>query len=272
MNLAIDCEQTSRIISTAIANFFKKNNFEKAVLGLSGGVDSALVLKLLSNALGSANCFALLLPYKTSSPESIADARELAAMWEVPYEIIDISEQIDAYFKKIPQATPLQIGNKCARERMSILYDFSSRIKALVVGTSNKSELLVGYSTQFGDSAAALLPLGDLYKTQVWQLADYLEIPEKIIRKTPSADLWTGQSDEQELGIKYQRLDAILFQIVDLRLSDEEIISNGYQPEEIKKVRNLIVASQYKRSLPVIIKISSRTVSHDFRFPRDWNR
>jgi hypothetical protein len=158
--------------------------------GFEDGIDSAVVLALLQRALGSEHIFALLMPYKLSSEESLTDGKDICEQLKIKYEIIDISPAVDSYFDRYPADNKVLIGNKCARERMSILYDFSSRKKALVAGTSNKSELLIGYSTIFGDSAAAFLPLGDLYKTQVFVLARHLDIPEKIVNKKPSADLW----------------------------------------------------------------------------------
>jgi NAD+ synthase len=213
-----------------------------------------------------------MMPFRTSSPASLEDAGELCRLWNVPGSKVEITPQVDAYFGNFPDSTPLQIGNKCARERMSILYDFSSRYKALVIGTSNKSELLVGYSTQFGDSAASLLPIADLYKTQVWQLSRFLEIPEKIVAKNPTADLWPGQTDEGELGISYRELDEILLQLVDLRLAPEELISRGCSADAVARVIKLIKRSQFKRVMPPVIKISGRTCGLDFRYPRDWDR
>ncbi|MCK5004121.1 MAG: NAD(+) synthase, partial [Candidatus Aminicenantes bacterium] len=164
------------------------------------------------------------------------------------------------------------IGNKCARERMSILYDFSERKKALVVGTSNKTEILIGYSTLFGDSAAAFLPIGDLYKTEVIELAKYLGIPDSIISKEPSADLWVDQTDEGEIGFKYEILDKILYDMVDLRLTEKEMIGSGIKKEDIRKIRKMITGTQFKRTMPPVTKIHNRTVGLDFRYPRDWNK
>jgi NAD+ synthase len=179
---------------------------------------------------------------------------------------------VDAYFEKFPTDNRMLIGNKCARERMSVLYDFSARQEALVVGTSNKSELLIGYSTIFGDSAAAFLPIGDLYKTQVRQLAQHLEIPREIIDKSPSADLWQQQTDEGEIGITYKELDEILYQLVDLRKRESELAALRYSTMNIEKIKRMIVRSQYKRTVPPVAKLQQRTVGIDFRYLRDWNK
>ncbi len=191
--LKINCALVESILVAFIKDAVRKNGFQNAIVGVSGGLDSAVVLALCRKALGGRHTFALLLPYRVSAKESRLHGEAVCARFKVPYEVIDISPSVDAYFDRYPASNPLQIGNKCARERMSVLYDFSVRKKALVAGTSNKSELLVGYSTQFGDSAAAFLPIGDLYKTQVYELARHLGIPEEIIAKSPSADLWPGQ-------------------------------------------------------------------------------
>ena len=232
-------------IETHLLNFIKdyihKNNFEKGIVGVSGGVDSAVVLALLQRAVGSENTFALLMPYRLSSKESIAHGKLICEKLNVEYETIDISSSVDSYFDRFPTENRLLIGNKCARERMSIIYDFSARKNALVAGTSNKSELLIGYSTLYGDSAAAFLPIGDLYKTQVNAFAEYLKIPDVIKRKKPTADLWKDQTDEGEIGIKYKELDEILYQLVDLRKKESEIVKIGYDRNKIKKIKQMII-------------------------------
>lgn len=264
------------VVEKVLLNFIKetvhKNGFQNAIVGVSGGIDSAVVLALLQRALGSEHTFALLMPYKLSSEDSLQDGKDICDQLRVPYEVIDISPSVDGYFHRFPTEEKVLIGNKCARERMSILYDFSSRHKALVAGTSNKSELLIGYSTLFGDSAAAFLPLGDLYKTQVFVLARHLNIPEKIIARKPSADLWPDQTDEGEIGITYKELDEILYRWVDLRMKPWEIEKAGYSRQTIDRVKSMIMRSQYKRTLPQVCKLQARTVGIDFRYPRDWGK
>ena len=270
--LKIRCELVEKILTASIRDSIHKNGFKNAIIGVSGGLDSAVVLALCKKALGAGHTLALLLPYRVSAPESLDHGRLVCARFKVPCEIIDITPSVDAYFDRFPAETPLQIGNKCARERMSVLYDFSVRKKALVAGTSNKSELLVGYSTQFGDAAAAFQPIGDLYKTQVFELARHLKIPEAIIAKKPSADLWPGQTDESEIGITYKDLDVILHLMVDKRWDEGEIVERGYPLTIVRRVKNMIVHSQFKRTMPPVTKLHSRTVGIDFRYLRDWNK
>lgn len=249
-----------------------KFGFKKGIWGLSGGLDSSVVSFLAREALGEENCLALIMPYKTSDQQAVEDAKNLASKLGIRYKVIDITPMIDAYFKEHPTDNKTLIGNKMARERMSILYDHSAREKALVIGTSNKSELLLGYGTIYGDMASAINPLGDLYKTQIYQLAEHLGVLESIIRRPPSADLWKGQTDEGEIGLTYREIDTILFYLVDLRAEIEDIEKKGFPREKILHVKNLIVSSQFKRKLPVIAKLSWRTVGHDFLYPRDWGR
>lgn len=270
--LEIHSETVENLLVYFIKDTIYKNNFKNGIVGVSGGIDSAVALALTQRALGSQHTFALLMPYKLSSKDSLEDGKKTCEQPEVSYEIIDISPSVDAYFDRFPTDNKVLLGNKCARERMSLLYDFSARKKALVVGTSNKSEMLIGYSTLYGDSAAAFLPLGDLYKTQVFQLARHLNIPGNIIKKKPSADLWKNQTDEGEIGITYKELDEILYFLIDCRLSEEEIEGAGYSRETIRKIKRMIVNSQYKRTMPPVCKMHARTIGMDFRYLRDWNK
>jgi NAD+ synthase len=157
-----------------------------------------------------------------------------------------------------------------ARERMCFLYDYSSKHQALVIGTSNKTELMLGYGTIFGDLASAINPIGDLYKTQIWQLADYLGIPKEIIEKPPSADLWSGQTDEKEIGYTYDKIDALLHYLIDLRYSTEMLLEQGFSSEMVKDIQKKIQIYQFKRRPPIIAKLSNRTINQDFRYCRDW--
>ncbi len=268
----IDNPIATAVLTRFIAGAVQKTGHRGAILGVSGGLDSAVVLDLARRALGPERVTALLLPYRLSAAESTHHGKTLCQSLGVEFLEIDISPQIDAYFARFPAEPRMVLGNKCARERMSILYDHSVRRQALVIGTSNKSELLVGYSTLFGDSAAAIQPIGDLYKTQVFSLARYLELPEEIIAKPPTADLWPGQTDEGELGITYRELDEILVQLVDRRLSPAQVSAQGFPPDQVARVRQLIVRSQYKRTMPPVAKLSARTVGLDFRYLRDLAR
>ena len=249
-----------------------KSGFHRAILGLSGGVDSAVVAHLLSRALGPENVWAVCMPYRTSNPESLADARLVVENLGIHFEVIEITPMVDAYFEMFPSISNLRRGNKMARERMTILYDHSQELKALVAGTTNKTELLLGYGTQFGDMASAVNPIGDLYKTQVWQLAEHLKVPEKVIKKAPSADLWEGQTDEDELGFTYKEVDQLLYCMVDERYNMEELVEEGFAKEFVEKIYAKVRDSQYKRRLPLIAKISQRTIDRDFRYARDWGK
>ncbi|MDR2431359.1 MAG: NAD+ synthase [Candidatus Margulisbacteria bacterium] len=266
----MDTAQTVAILLNFLREEIKKTGLHKAVLGLSGGIDSAVVCALCAGALGADNVRALCLPYKTSHPESEAHARLCAETYGVPYQVIEITPQIDAYFEHTePDAPPLRRGNKMARERMAILYDHSAKLGGLVVGTSNKTELLLGYGTQHGDLASALNPIGDIYKTDIFALAGRLKVPEPIIKKTPSADLWAGQSDEAELGYTYARIDELLAELIDRRIS-ERALKEKYDPVFVDKIITLVKKSQFKRRLPLIAKLSARTIDREFRYPRDW--
>ncbi len=265
-------ELLRHVLSAFIINEVHKVGLKRVVVGLSGGVDSALSACLAATALGPDNVLAVKMPYKTSSKESIEHADLVIAATGIASITVDISAQVDAYFAKFPDADNMRRGNKMARERMTILYDHSARWNALVLGTSNKTELLLGYGTLFGDMASAINPLGDLYKTQVWALSDCVGVPESVVTKQPSADLWAGQTDEQELGFSYQEVDELLYLLVDQRYSREELITEGFQVDFIDQIARRIMNSQYKRRLPVIAKVSQRTIDRDFRYARDWGR
>jgi len=261
-----------RLLTAFIANEVRKVGVERVVVGLSGGVDSAVSAMLAAEALGPANVLAIKMPYRTSSPESVAHADAVVARAGIEAVTVDITPQIDAYFARFPDADNMRRGNKMARERMTILYDHSARWRALVLGTSNKTELLLGYGTLYGDMASALNPLGDLYKTQVWALADHIGVPDAIVHKEPSADLWSGQTDEQELGFGYREVDALLYLMVDLRYAQGELAAAGFAEPFIRRVGDMVRTSQFKRRLPVIAKLSHRTIDRDFRYARDWGR
>jgi NAD+ synthase len=275
--LEIDAALARRMLVTMVREEVTKVGFKRAIFGLSGGIDSALTAFLAAESLGSENVKAVMMPYKASSPESLADAQLVAKTLGIDSVVVDISPQVDAYFDR--ESTPvspeeriqkLRRGNKMARERMTILYDLSMAESALVLGTSNKTELLLGYGTLHGDMASAVNPLGDLYKTQVWQLAAFMGVPERLVEKPPTADLWTGQSDESEIGYSYTEIDRIFYYLVDRRMPVEKVIGLGFGRELAEYVARLLRQSQYKRRLPVVAKLGRRTIDRDFRYPRDW--
>ena len=234
---------------------FKKAGFSKAVLGLSGGIDSALVAYLLRDALGKENVLAIMMPYKSSNPDSLNHAKLVVEDLKINAKTIEITDMIDAYFKNEKDASSLRMGNKMARERMAILFDYSSEENALVVGTSNKTEIYLGYSTQFGDSACALNPIGDLYKTNIWDLSRYLKIPNELIEKKPSADLWEGQTDEQEMGLTYKEADQVLYRMLEENKTVEEVLAEGFNKDLVDNIVRRINRSEYKRRMPLIAKI-----------------
>jgi len=261
-----------RILVAFIRDEVRKVGVDRVVLGLSGGVDSSLAAFLAAEALGAENVLGIRMPYRTSSKDSLEDAAAVGAALGIPTLTIDISAQVDAYFADHADADSRRRGNKMARERMTILYDHSARWQALVLGTSNKTELLLGYGTLHGDMASALNPIGDLYKTQVWALAEAVGVPASIIKKNPSADLFQGQTDEADLGFTYSDVDRLLYLMVDERYSTAELESAGFDLAFIRRVSDMVRNSQFKRRLPIIAKVSQRTIDRDFRYARDWGR
>ncbi len=269
-NLTIDTEVTELVLTRFLQNEITKTGFSRAVLGLSGGIDSALSCYLAARALGSDNVLALRLPYATSSAESLEHANLVIEALGIHSETIDITPMVDGLVAQSPDMTAHRKGNVMARARMTAIYDRSMAWQGLVVGTSNKTELLLGYGTIFGDLASAVNPIGDLYKTQVRQLARAMGVPEDIVNKAPSADLIPGQTDEDDLGFTYDAVDRLLYLLVDERFSAAEVVEAGFDPQMVKRVIQLVQRSQYKRTLPVIPKISDRSIGHDFRYLRDW--
>jgi NAD+ synthase len=268
--LRIDGALVEHILTTFLREEIGSAGLNRAVVGLSGGIDSAISVALAARALGPDNVLSIAMPYKSSSPDSLADAQEVADSLGIRFEVVDITRQIDAYFEACPDANRMRRGNKMARERMTVLYDRSAEFGALVIGTSNKTELLLGYGTLHGDMASALNPIGDLYKTQVFMLAEHLELPRSVIDKPPSADLWSGQTDEEELGFAYDEVDAVLTDLVERRLNNSEMARAGHDPEFVDQIRHLIARNQFKRRMPIIAKLTDRTINADFRYPRDW--
>lgn len=268
--LQINPELASRILTDFIHDELGRHGFERAVVGLSGGIDSSLACLLSARALGPDNVLAIRMPYRTSSPESMEHAGLVIEQLGVKSLTVEISEMVDPLLSRFEDMDEIRRGNVMARARMIVLYDQSADFEGLVIGTGNKTELLLGYTTLYGDSACAINPNGDLYKTQVRQMARALEIPEVIIEKPPSADLWQGQTDEGELGFTYERVDRLLFLLVDRRYSPQECVEVGFPEEFVREVTKRIRRTHYKRVMPPIAKLSGRTIGHDFLYPRDW--
>lgn len=260
------------ILTGFIRNEVHKTGLMRVVVGLSGGVDSALSAVLAAEALGPKSVLAVVMPYKSSHSDSRAHAELVVRQTGIASICVDITPQIEVYFEQFPDADDRRRGNKMARERMTILYDHSARWSALVLGTSNKTELLLGYGTLYGDMASAINPIGDLYKTQVWALAEAVGIPDVIVRKEPSADLWVGQTDEGEMGFSYRHVDQLLYLMVDQRYTRQELVAAGFDEGFVDDIARRIMLSQFKRRLPVIAKVSQRTIDRDFRYSRDWGK
>ncbi|AVQ16521.1 NAD+ synthase [Fusobacterium gonidiaformans] len=243
----------------------KNAGFKKVILGLSGGIDSALVAYLAVKALGKENVIAIKMPYKTSSQESIDHANLVLQDLDLQEKTVEITPMVDAYFENQTSASSLRRGNYMARTRMTVLFDQSALENALVIGTSNKTEILLGYGTLFGDMACSFNPIGDIYKKDVWSLSRYMGVPKEIIEKQPSADLWAGQTDEQELGLSYKEADEILERLVDKKQSLEEIVAAGYEEGIVNKVIQKVKSSAYKRKLNPIAKVGE-VLGRDFSF------
>ncbi len=258
-------------IKAYLIQFLKEETFKTGlnggVMGLSGGIDSAVVALLAKEAFGN-RLLCVMMPSHYSSESSVSDAKALCEKFDLRYEIQPIAGLIQSY-DLLEGADALRVGNFSARMRMSILFDISASQRALVLGTSNKSELLLGYGTIFGDLASAINPIGDLYKSEIFEFARYLGVNDSIIDKPPSADLWEGQSDEEELGYTYEVLDSALREFVENRLSRDELIEKGYEIEMVDMIIKKIYQNQFKRKPPIIAKLTSRTIGHDFLYPRD---
>jgi len=269
-DLHLDYALVEDILKAFLLNEIRKFGFNSIVLGLSGGIDSAVVCELAVRALGAEHVLAIMMPYSSSSADSLEHAELMINKLGIQAEEIAISPVADAFFSSVPNDQLLRRGNIMARTRMIFLYDVSARDGRLVVGTSNKTELLLGYGTLFGDMASAVNPIGDLYKTQIRGLARHLGIPEPLIVKSPSADLWEGQSDEADLGFSYEEVDLLLYMMLEKRMDKAAILNEGIAEPFYDRVRKMVVRNQYKRMMPVIAKITARTPGIDFRYARDW--
>ncbi len=270
LTLSINTDLACEILTGFIKSEVTRIGMSHAVVGLSGGLDSALSCILTAKALGAENVLAVRMPYKASSKDSLDHAQLLIDQLGVQSKTVEITDMVEPLFKLDPDISKMRMGNIMARERMIVLFDQSEVFKGLVIGTSNKTEILLGYSTHYGDSASAMNPIGDLYKTQVRQLSRALNIPAPIIDKPPSADLWEGQTDEIELGFTYEEVDKLLYLLVDQRYCPQEAMEVGFDVKFINAVMTRVRRNQFKRMQPPIAKISNRTIGYDFLYLRDW--
>ncbi len=276
--LAIDTDVARRIIAGFIRGQLRQAGFERCVLGLSGGIDSGLVAYLVAEAIGPERLLCVLMPYRTSSPASRADAESVVAALGCPSEVVEITAMVDGFFGRdgvagaggpeALEASAVRRGNFMARMRMSVLYDKSVTFGGLVVGTGNKTESLIGYTTLFGDSACAFNPIGDLYKSQVRQMAADMGVPRAVIAKAPSADLWPDQTDEGEGAFSYPLLDRLLYWRIDRRRGADELLEMGFDRALVERVERLVATSEFKRQVPPVAKLGPRTAGVDYLYPR----
>lgn len=269
-DLKINTDLARRILTGFIKSEITRTGFSRAVVNLSGGIDSALSCVLAAEALGPENVLAIRLPYKSSSPDSLEHAQLVIDATGVNAMTVEITEMVDPLIAKFPEMNAMRKGNIMARMRMIVLYDQTVAFNGLAVGTGNKTEILLGYTTLFGDAACAINPNGDLYKTQIRQLSRAVGVPDAIIDKPPSADLWVGQTDEGELGYTYAEVDKLLYLLVDERYTSEECIEAGFASAFVHAVVERVRRNQFKRVLPPVAKLSHRTVGYDFLYLRDW--
>ncbi len=269
-DLSINTTLARQILAGFIHSEVTRTGFTKAVIGLSGGVDSALSCYLSAEALGPDNVLAIRMPYRSSSQDSLDHAQQVIDALGVQSLTIPITPMVQPYLDKNEGISSSRAGNIMARMRMIVLYDNSAAFNGLVIGTGNKTEILLGYSTLFGDSACAINPLGDLYKTQIRQLSRDIGVPEVIVSKPPTADLWLGQTDEGELGFTYADVDPLLYLLVDERYTPQECVDAGFEERFVYNVVDRIRRNQFKRILPPIAKLGQRTIGYDFLYLRDW--
>ena len=268
--LALDLPQVRARLASWTREETLRTGRSRLVVGLSGGIDSALTAAIAAEALGPEKVLAVRLPYRTSSRASLDDAAEVAEALGIAVEDHEITPMVDAYLQSLgEEVSRTRAGNVQARARMIVLYDLSARDGALVLGTGNKTEILLGYTTLWGDSACALNPLGDLYKTQVWMLAEEMGLPERVIRKAPSAGLWEGQTDEQELGFSYADADRVLHLLVDLGHPVDELVEMGLERDLVERIHRTMTRSEFKRRMPLLPTVTLRTFRPDCGCPRD---
>jgi NAD+ synthase len=269
-DLSINTESVRQTLTGFIGDEMAKAGFKRAVVNLSGGLDSSVSCYLAVKAMGAENVLALRLPYKSSSPNSLEHAQLVIEALGVQSLTIPITDMADALIQRFPDMNRVRQGNIMARLRMIVLYDQSAVFEGLAMGTGNKTEILLGYTTLYGDAACAINPLGDLYKTQIRMLARDLGVPQVIIDKPPSADLWFGQTDEGELGFTYEDVDQLLYLLVDQRYTPESCVQAGFTESFVRAVMDRVRRNQFKRVMPPIAKLSDRSIDYNsFTLP-DW--
>jgi NAD+ synthase len=268
--LSINTDLARSLLVAFIRDELGRHGFARGVVGLSGGIDSSLACFLAAEALGADNVLALRMPFASSSPDSMEHAGLVIEQLKVQSLDLPITDMVTPLFERFPDMSNVRRGNVMARTRMALLYDQSAAFGGLVIGTGNKTEILLGYTTLYGDSACAINPNGDLYKTQIRQLARAMGVPEVIIDKPPSADLWPGQTDEGELGTTYEHVDRLLHMLIDERGTPEAAVAAGFDTAFVQATLDRIRRNHYKRVMPPIAKLSGRTVGYDFLYPRDW--
>jgi NAD+ synthetase len=267
--LEIDPELTTGWLVSFLQEEFERRGFEKAVFGLSGGVDSAVTAFLSAKALGKENVVAIRMPYRTSNPDSLAHAQLVIDALGIQTRTIDISPAVDGYLTNEPDADPARRGNVMARERMIVLFDQSAKYRALPVGTGNKTERLLGYFTWHADDSPPINPLGDLFKTQVWELAKFLGVPDVIVSKPASADLIAGQTDEGDFGISYAEADKILNWLVS-GYSPVSLVERGFDADKVELVRKRLAGTHWKRKLPTVALLSPTGIGESYLRPVDY--
>ncbi len=256
-------DEDIELIKDFIRDKVEEANSDGVVLGLSGGLDSTTTLKLAIDALGSENVHGIVMPESASPPDDMEDARWIAKEWDISWEEVDIDPILESF--PVDPEERLAYANLKARVRACIEYYFANIESKLVIGTSNKSELLLGYTTKFGDSAADFLPMGDVYKTDVRRLAKRIDVPERFLDKVPRAGLWEGQTDEDELGHTYEEIDKVLKGIERQESLEKLAEKNQLSMDSVKDIKEMVESSAHKRKIPTVLKLRSRTVGIDWR-------
>jgi NAD+ synthase len=268
--LLIDTALVRHVLERFIRNHVRDAGLAGVVVGVSGGVDSAVAAYLATSAVGPEGVTGLILPFRTSGADGKEDALEVIDILGIRHEEVPITPIVEAYERTVGELDDIRLGNVCARTRMIILFDRSKKYDAIVMGTGNKTEALLGYATVFGDMACSINPLGDLYKGQVYQLAEALGVPKKIIEKPPTADLWPGQTDEGEMGITYLEADRYFYYLVEKGKKPTELRDMGFEPAFQRKVLERVNGNLFKRELPIIAKVSGKTIKRPVRIPNEF--